>query len=93
MLSKWRPDVDIVGLTPNDRVLRQMQILWGVRPVKAQWQLSTEQLAQNAVNTAKERGYVTSGDTVVMTTGVDQQCARRASARGRIYEHDACASD
>lgn len=70
MLSKWRPDVDIVGLTPNDRVLRQMQILWGVRPVKAQWQLSTEQLAQNAVNTAKERGYVTSGDTVVMTTGV-----------------------
>lgn len=23
----------------------------------------------------------------------DQQCARRASARGRIYEHDACASD
>ena len=70
MLSKWRPAVAVLGMTPNDRVLRQMQLLWGVRPVKIQWESSTEELIPACIREARESGMVRSGDRVVITAGV-----------------------
>lgn len=70
MLSKWRPAVAVLGMTPNDRVLRQMQLLWGVKPVKIQWECSTEDLIPACIREARESGLVQSGDRVVITAGV-----------------------
>lgn len=70
MLSKWRPAVTILGMTPNDRVLRQLQLLWGVKPVRIQWESSTEDLIPACLREAREHGYVTSGERVVVTAGV-----------------------
>lgn len=69
MLSKWRPGVEIIGLTPNDRVLRQLQLLWGVRPMKIKWQQTTGELVRYSVDRVKEEGLVKDGDRVVLTTG------------------------
>ncbi len=70
MLSKWRPAVAVLGMTPNDRVLRQMQLLWGVKPVKIQWECSTEELIPACIREARESGMVHPGDRVVITAGV-----------------------
>lgn len=82
MLSKWRPGVEILGLSPNDRVLRQMQLLWGVKPLKVQWQTSTEELVSCSVETARAEGYLKPGDTVVLTSGVVGEPGEQVRAAG-----------
>ena len=41
LLSKWRPGVQIIGLSPSASAVRQMQIYWGVKPYQAKRAEST----------------------------------------------------
>ena len=82
MLSKWRPSVEIVGLTPNERVLRQMQLLWGVRPMKLQWQKSTEELVRHCIELSKKEGRIAAGDMIVLTTGTVNAPGEEVRAAG-----------
>lgn len=70
ILSKFRPDAKIVGLSPKDETLRKMQIFWGVTPIKTQEETDTDKLLDTAVKTAVELGFVEKDDTVVLTAGV-----------------------
>ncbi len=70
MLSKWRPTVSVYGLSPSRSTLRQMQIYWGVTPVEAKRAGSTDELVQNSIDKLKQEGYITSGDTIVITAGI-----------------------
>ena len=72
-LSKWRPAARIIGLSPNKMVVRQMQLLWGVTPVLASRASSTDELVETSVDISKKRGFVKSGDTVVITVGVPKE--------------------
>ena len=33
VVSKFKPRTEIIGVTPNEEVMRRMQIYWGVRPL------------------------------------------------------------
>ena len=35
VVSKFKPRTEIIGVTPNEEVMRRMQIYWGVRPLKS----------------------------------------------------------
>lgn len=70
MLSKFKPEASIVGLSPVDSTLRRMQIYWGVTPVRIQEENDTDVLLEEAVKTAVDLGYVEKDDTVVLTAGV-----------------------
>ena len=70
LLSHWRPKCCIIGMSPNWDVLRKMQLNWGVVPVKAMRETDTDELIEHSVETAKELGYIESGDTVIVTVGV-----------------------
>jgi pyruvate kinase len=69
-VSKYRPKAMIIGTSPEDKVLRKMQIYWGVRPLKAPKMNSTDRIMENSMEVAMECGVVKKGDLIVITAGV-----------------------
>ena len=70
MLSKWRPNTMIIGLSPSMAAVRQMQIYWGVKPFHARRADSTDVLIASSLELLKEKGINENGDVVVATAGV-----------------------
>ena len=69
-MSKFRPFEPIVAATPVEKAYHQLALSWGVYPVLALNQMSTEELFQHAVDCAKQLDLVDNGDLVVITAGV-----------------------
>lgn len=69
-ISRFKPQCPIVGCAIDDKVFRQMNLLWGVHPLMIGTENTTEGLFAYAVAEAKKAGYVKSGDIVVLTAGV-----------------------
>ncbi len=70
MISKFRPNVPIIGGSTDPRVYRQMNLSWGVYPVMLQEKSTTDELFDHVVDMAAQAGYLNSGDLVVITAGV-----------------------
>ena len=47
-----------------------MQLYWGVKPIKTDKEETTEAIMETAMQLAKEKKMVNSGDIVVITAGV-----------------------
>ncbi|MUG98063.1 pyruvate kinase [Scytonema sp. UIC 10036] len=71
-VSKFRPQTPILAVTPHVNVARQLQLVWGVKPLLMLELPSTGQTFQAAMNVAQERGLLSEGDLVVMTAGTLQ---------------------
>jgi pyruvate kinase len=69
-LSKVRPDCCIIGCTPSELVLRQLNISWGVIPILMDEKESTDALLESAVKAAKDSGILGTGDVTVITAGL-----------------------
>ncbi len=70
MVSKFRPAVPILGCAVEDYVLRQMNACWGVAPMKISEQTDADEMFCEATNEALKKGFIQSGDFVVITAGV-----------------------
>jgi len=70
MISKWRPENLVIGMSPNESKVRKMQLFWGVAPILSKESASTDELIKQSVKLAKEHGYVEVDDIVVITAGV-----------------------
>ena len=68
-VSKFRPQTPILAITPHVDVARQLQLVWGVKPLLVLDLPSTSQTFQAAINVAQENNIVQDGDLVVMTAG------------------------
>jgi pyruvate kinase len=71
-VSKFRPRTPILAITPHVNVARQLQMVWGVKPLLVLGLPSTGQTFQAAINVAQENELLTEGDLVVMTAGTLQ---------------------
>ncbi|KRH95981.1 MULTISPECIES: pyruvate kinase [Cylindrospermopsis] len=71
-VSKYRPKTPILAITPHVNVARQLQMVWGVRPLLVLDLPSTGQTFQAAINVAQEKRLLSEGDLVVMTAGTLQ---------------------
>jgi pyruvate kinase len=74
-VSKFRPPIPILAITPQVDVARQLQLVWGVQPLMVLSLPSARQNFEAALNLAQERKLVTAGDLVVMTAGTLQGVA------------------
>lgn len=72
-LSKFRPVEAIVAATPNKKSFYQLSLSWGVEPVLALTQETTENLFRHAVDCAKQLDMVSAGDKVVIVAGLPLQ--------------------
>ncbi|WP_026735245.1 pyruvate kinase [Fischerella sp. PCC 9605] len=71
-VSKFRPRTRILAVTPHVNVARQLQMVWGVKPLLVLELPSTGQTFQAAINVALENKLVFEGNLVVMTAGTLQ---------------------
>ncbi|MCM3759667.1 pyruvate kinase [Alkalihalobacillus oceani] len=70
MVSKYRPKSPIVAVTSNERVIRRLNLVWGVYPVLGKEAASTDEMLESTVESAVSSGMVAQGDLVVITAGV-----------------------
>lgn len=71
-VSKYRPRVPIIAITPSVSVARELQLVWGVYPLMVLDLPSTHQTFQAAINVSQEKNLVLEGDLVIMTAGTIQ---------------------
>ena len=69
-MSKFRPEIPVAAATPLEKTFHQLALSWGVYPVKARLQSSTDDLFLHAIDCAKQIDLAEDGDTVVITGGV-----------------------
>ncbi len=74
-VSKFRPRTPILAITPHVDVARQLQLVWGVKPLLVLNLPSTGQTFKAALNVAQEKAMLAEGDLVVMTAGTLQGVA------------------
>ncbi len=90
LVAKFRPPVPIIALTPHDDVIRQLQLVWGVRPVKIERSTDTDQMIVHGDHALVQSGIVSPGDIVVVTLGapVTQFGSTNAMKLHRVGEAD-----
>ena len=70
MISKYRPDCDIIGCAVTDKVYRQLNLSWGVTPILLQEKKDVFELFEHGICVSQRMQLIQSGDTVVFTSGV-----------------------
>lgn len=69
MISRFRPPMDIIGLTTNRRAWYKLALSWGVIPVMSGTFTSTDVLFYHATETAKKVFDLKTGDHIIITGG------------------------
>ena len=69
MVSRFRPNINIIGITTDTHAYRQLALSWGVLPAMAEEYTSIDILFYFAKQIAKQSGLVKKGDTIVITGG------------------------
>ncbi|MBQ8030111.1 MAG: pyruvate kinase [Butyrivibrio sp.] len=70
MVSMYKPNCQIIACTTNPTVCRQMNLMFGVLPLHIRQEDTADELFKEAISSAKNAGYLKSGDKVVLTAGV-----------------------
>ena len=73
LISRFRPTVDIIGATPNEKVYRQMELRWGVKPVLTPVYNTTDEMFKIANDIVKKNKLARVGDLIVVTCGTPKQ--------------------
>jgi pyruvate kinase len=68
--ARERPDVYILGLTPDLKIARRLVIVCGVHSVKTSYFQDFDDVVKNAIEVAKEEGFAIDGQRLVITAGV-----------------------
>ena len=69
-MSKFRPDILIIGSTPYSKTYHQLSLVWGVRPMMANYRYDIEELFQHCAEKAIDARLIDDGDTVVISAGM-----------------------
>ncbi len=78
VVSKHRSAAPIIGVTPNPRTLRRLQILWGVYPMLSREFHTSEDICNGAIDLVSAKGIVSTGDVVVLTAGIPSPNVEKA---------------
>jgi pyruvate kinase len=70
MISRYRPDCQILGCTTDPIVCRQMNMAWGVTPLLIAVEHDTFELFDHAIQAVEDAGYLHNGELAVLTAGV-----------------------
>ena len=70
MVSKYRPRSAIIAVTPYERVVRRLAMVWGVYPILVPRTSNIDSMLDVAVKGALESGLVHPEDTLVIAAGV-----------------------
>ncbi|MEL1228191.1 MAG: pyruvate kinase, partial [Candidatus Neomarinimicrobiota bacterium] len=70
MISRYRPNSSIYALTPFNHIIRQLQLVWGVRPIRVDNYDNVEKIPVLCNDIIKEIDVLQPGEQFVITGGV-----------------------
>ncbi len=70
MVSKYRPRMPIIAVTPSPVVMRKLLLTWGVEPILGRETDDTDEVIYEAITAALGNGLIGNGDLVVITAGL-----------------------
>lgn len=70
IVSKYKPQCPVIAITPYEKVARRLNLSWGVYPIVAPKQETTDTLIEKSVEESLKAGFVNKGDLVIITAGV-----------------------
>lgn len=70
MISKYRPDADILAVTFDDHTKRGLMLNWGVYPTVTDKPDTTDDMFELATKKTLELGFAQEGDLILITAGV-----------------------
>ena len=68
-ISRFRPTVPILAVTPWERTARQLSVAWGITPIVVPSRTTTDDIVWFAIKTVVERGLVRTDDVVAVLVG------------------------
>ena len=69
MVSKYRPNTHIIAFSPSEIVQHQLNLSWGVRPLKMEFLNSTDEIIQQTEKVLLKKKFVKEGDIIVILMG------------------------
>lgn len=67
MISRFRPKIKIIAVTPNPKTYMQLAMSWGVVPLLSEYFAASSQVFEDATERVLEAGLANEGDLVVIT--------------------------
>jgi pyruvate kinase len=69
-VSKYRPRMNILAMTPSEAICRRLVLYWGVLPIQVTTPSSISHLFHEASMLSKSLGLAKPGDLIVITGGI-----------------------
>jgi pyruvate kinase len=83
-MARFRPTAPLLGLSSDERTLRNLSLVWGVRPVSIAATHTTDELVAAVLARAVEVGAARSGHPVIVIAGAPDRPHRAATDVMRI---------
>jgi pyruvate kinase len=74
-ISRFRPVIPVLGVTPSPRTARQLSVGWGITPMVTRQHATTDDIVWFAVSAAVESRVVKKGDIVAVLVGSPEEAA------------------
>ncbi len=68
-MARFRPDANLIGVSPDPATVRAMCLTWGVRPIWVDSYTSTDELVWFAIESAVQAQLITLGSVVAVLAG------------------------
>ena len=68
-LSKYHPSAPIFALSPNERTIHRLNLLWGTTPIQCKKLQSTEAMVETAERLLEKNGYVRAKEVIAIVAG------------------------
>lgn len=72
-VSRLRPETPIVAATPSQAVMRQLALVWGVRPVQVELQADIGAVINRVGDAVRAAGFAEPGERIALTAGLSTQ--------------------
>jgi pyruvate kinase len=69
IMSRYRPDVDILAVTHNEKIARKMTLVWGVAPAFSVKKNKLEIMLSEVMQKGLQRGVIKKENTYILTAG------------------------
>lgn len=70
MISKYRPQANIIATTFDEEVSRSLTLTWGVQAFEIEAPKDTDDMLDSATALVQSKGYAKEGDLIIITAGV-----------------------
>ncbi len=81
LLSKFRPDIPIYAITPDEITYRQLSLSWGVKPIHIPGIYTIDEAMEVGINKCLEQGLLQKDDMVVISGGYNDKSSSDGTYR------------